>query len=123
MKVHVASKNIRLSDTQEEYLSKKMDSLRRHLGHNAELGDVRVELQKKPGSQDKDHKYQCDITVFLPHKVVLRAGEYSLSPEASLDLTISKLEQQIHKIHSKEVDKGKKVALKELTPIEPEELF
>lgn len=62
---------------------------------------IKVELSQDEHAKSQGDRFRCDITIFLPNKVVLRAEQRSLSIEAAFDLALHKIDRQARKIRTK----------------------
>lgn len=101
MQTQILTKNLRLLERQETRITEKCSRLERHLGMLGSMNssELRIELHRE--AHNAKEKFICDLTLFLPSKVSLRAEHHANSPEAAFDLAINKLDRQVRKLRTK----------------------
>lgn len=97
MALVLKGKNIHLLDKTKTYIEKKVQKFDRFL---PTIIETRVELSKEETKSNQD-RFIAEITVHTKQKI-LRAEERSNNLHTSIDMAVSKLNSQIHRLKGKE---------------------
>jgi putative sigma-54 modulation protein len=99
MRVHVRGRNINVTDSLNDYITKRVSKLDRFIDN---LGDVQVTMTVEKDS----HRIELTIPV---SGMILRAEESTGDMFTSTDLVVDKIEKQIQKYKGKLQKKGVRV--------------
>ena len=68
---------------------------------DGESSSIKVDLTQDEHAKSQADRFLCELTIFLPNRVVLRSHQRSLSIEASFDLALHKIDRQVRKARTK----------------------
>lgn len=93
MRLMVHGRQVNVTESIEQYVSKRMQRLERHM---PQVMDIRVELTHLP-TKSIDDSFTCQLTM-QAKKQILRAEESSGDIYAAIDKAIDKLDRQVNKV-------------------------
>ena len=100
MQITIFSKDIRLNDSQKQYIEEKINHLE-HLGERIadESTQVRVDVEENH-DKTSNKNVSLQVTMFVPHAVI-RAEIFATTVEEAIDLSSDKLKKQIERYKGK----------------------
>lgn len=114
MDVQIKTKNIRLTDSLDEYIQRRLQKLEKvnELVVDAKL-EVRAERNRTGGEQNV-----AQLTI-ATRDTILRAEETNHDLHTAIDLAVDRMARQIRRFHDKKVFSRRR--RKQLAQVEPEE--
>ncbi len=92
-KVDIQTRNMELTDRIQEYVSKKVEKLDRHL---PQLEDIRIELTYFKSARSAMDRYTAEVTA-RGKNLLLRAEERADDLRAAFDAALDKMDRQIER--------------------------
>lgn len=96
LKVKISGTNFKLTDSEQEYVDKKLQKLVNHMSeHGRESAFVSCKITRID-QKTSDDNFQCDVVLTLPEKSLV-ASETAQSIQAAIDGAEPKLQGQIRR--------------------------
>ncbi len=93
--IDIAGVKYDLDETTKKYVNKKISRLDRYLPKK-DRGSVRAEVKLKEVNRDHGNKYECEVLLFVPDKMLM-AKDSTVNMLAAVDIVEEKLKNQLKK--------------------------
>jgi putative sigma-54 modulation protein len=93
--IEISGIQFEIDDTTRKYVTRKIGRLDRYLPRHARKS-VTAEVKLRQANRDHGNKYEAEVILNLPDKVVM-AKDYTMNILAALDIVEAKLVTQLRK--------------------------